>query len=239
MDLMNGVFQPYLDRFVVVFVDDILVYSRSRDENEEHLRVVLQILRERKLYVKNSKCEFWLDQVEFLGYVISCDGISVDPMKIESILNWNRPTNVTEVRSFLGLAGYCRRFVEGFSLIAAPITRLKRKSVKFEWADACEKSFQELKKRLTPALVLIISYTEEGFVIYSHASRQDLHYVLMQNGKVVAYASRQLRNHEKNYPTHDLELTAVVFALKLWRDYLYGARYEIYTNHKSLKYLFT
>ncbi|PKI56241.1 hypothetical protein CRG98_023372 [Punica granatum] len=120
---MNRVFQPYLDQFVVVFIDDILVYSRNRNEHEEHLRVVLQTLRERKLYAKFSKCEFWLDRVGFLGHVILGDGVSVDPTKIEAILNWNRPTSVTEVRSFLGLAGYYRRFVERFSLIAAPLTR--------------------------------------------------------------------------------------------------------------------
>ncbi|MDN4191041.1 hypothetical protein DDA71_12030, partial [Bifidobacterium longum subsp. longum] len=239
MDLMNRVFQPYLDQFVVVFIDDILVYSRNRNEHEEHLRVVLQILRERKLYAKFSKCEFWLDRVGFLGHVISGDGVSVDPTKIEAILNWNRPTSVSEVRSFLGLAGYYRRFVEGFSLIAAPLTRLTRKSVKFEWTDEYEQSFQELKKRLTTAPVLVIPSTDEGFVIYSDASHQGLGCVLMQNGRVVAYASRQLRNHEKNYPTHDLELAAVVFALKLWRHYLYGAKCEIYTDHKSLKHLFT
>ncbi|PKI73054.1 hypothetical protein CRG98_006549, partial [Punica granatum] len=143
------------------------------------------------------------------GHVISGDGVSVDPTKIEAILNWNRPTSVTEVRSFLGLAGYYRSFVEGFSLIAAPLTRLTWKSVKFEWTDECGQSLQELKKRLTTAPVLIIPSTDEGFVIYSDASHQGLGCILMQCGRVVAYASRQLRNHEKNYPTHDLELAAM------------------------------
>ncbi|PKI41879.1 hypothetical protein CRG98_037749 [Punica granatum] len=141
-----------------------------------------------------------------------------------SILSWNRPTSVTKVRSFLGLAGYYRRFVEGFSLIVVPLTRLTWKSVKFEWTNEYEQSFQELKKRMTTAPVLIIPSTDEGFVIYSDASHQGLGCVLMQNGWAVAYASRQLRNHEKNYPTHDLELATIVFALKLWRHYLYGAR---------------
>ncbi|PKI36041.1 hypothetical protein CRG98_043565 [Punica granatum] len=139
----------------------------------------------------------------------------MDPTKIEAILNWSRPTGVTELRSFLELVGYYRRFVEGFSLIATPLTRLTRKSVKFERTYECEQSFQELKKRLTTAPVLIIPSIDEGFVTYSDASHQGLGCVLMQNEKVVAYASRQLRNHEKNYPTHDLELAAVVFALKL------------------------
>ena len=215
MDLMNRIFKPYLDQFVVVFIDDILVYSKSSQEHEEHLRVVLQILREKKLYAKLSKCEFWLDSISFLGHVISKEGVSVDPMKVEAVVGWCRPTNVTEVRSFLGLAGYYRRFVEGFSRIAMPLSRLTQKQVKFEWTDDCEQSFQELKKRLVTAPVLAIPSGTEGFTIYSDASRKGLGCVLMQNGKVIAYASRQLKSYEQNYPTHDLELAAVVFALKI------------------------
>uniref|UniRef100_A0A2N9HRA9 RNA-directed DNA polymerase n=1 Tax=Fagus sylvatica TaxID=28930 RepID=A0A2N9HRA9_FAGSY len=239
MDLMNRVFHEYLDRFVIVFIDDILVYSKSLEEHEDHLRIVLQILRDKKLYAKLKKCEFWLNQVVFLGHVISKDGITVDPSKIEAVVSWDRPTNVSEVRSFLGLAGYYRRFVEGFSRIAAPLTHLTRKNAKFEWKEECEKSFQELKQRLVTAPVLTIPSSSGGFVIYSDASRKGLGCVLMQHGRVVAYASRQLKNYEQNYPTHDLELAAVVFALKIWRHYLYGEKCEIYTDHKSLKYFFT
>ena len=122
MDLMNRVFHEYLDRFVIVFIDDILIFSKSMEEHEEHLRNVFQILREKKLYAKFKRCEFWLDQVVFLGHVISKAGISVDPSKVEVVVDWARPTNVSEIRSFLGLAGYYRRFVEGFSCIAAPLT---------------------------------------------------------------------------------------------------------------------
>ena len=239
MDLMNRVFHEYLDRFVIVFIDDILIYSKSQEEHEEHLRIFLQILRERKLYAKLIKCEFWLNQVVFLGHVISKAGITVDPNKIEAVVNWDRPTNVSEVRSFLGRACYYRRFVEGFSCIVAPLTQLNQRNVKFEWKEECEKSFQELKRRLVTAPVLTIPSGTGGFVIYSDASHKGLDCVLMQNGKVVAYASRQLKNYEKNYPTHDLELSAVVFALKIWRHYLYGERCEIFTDHKSLKYFFT
>jgi hypothetical protein len=239
MDLMNMVFHEYLNRFVIVFIDDILVYSKSLEEHEDHLRIVLQILRDKKLYAKLKKCEFWLNQVVFLGHVVSKDGITVDPSKIEAVVSWDRPTNVSEVRSFLGLAGYYRRFVEGFSRIAAPLTHLTRKNAKFEWKEECEKSFQELKQRLVTAPVLTIPSSSGGFVIYSDASRKGLGCVLMQHGRVVAYASRQLKNYEQNYPTHDLELAAVVFALKIWRHYLYGEKCEIYTDHKSLKYFFT
>ncbi|KAL5546780.1 hypothetical protein UlMin_006467 [Ulmus minor] len=180
MDLMNRVFKPFLDKFVIVFIDDILVYSRSKEEHEEHLRITLQTLKDHHLFAKFKKCEFWLDKVAFLGHVISKDGVAVDPAKIEAVSNWNQPRTASEVRSFLGLAGYYRRFVEGFSKIATPLTNLTRKDVKFQWNDACERSFQELKRRLVSA-------------------------------PVIAYASRQLKDYEKKYPTHDLELAAVYF----------------------------
>ncbi|WOH07597.1 hypothetical protein DCAR_0727029 [Daucus carota subsp. sativus] len=237
MALMNKVFQPFLDKFVIVFIDDILVYSKSKSEHEEHLRIALQILRENQLYAKLSKCEFWLDHVVFLGHVISSKGIEVDPKKIEAIWNWEVPKNVTEVRSFLGMAGYYRRFVEGFSKIAGPMTKLLRKNVPFQWTEEAQQSFDELKRRLTSAPVLTTPSGQGGFVVYSDASQQGLGCVLMQYGKVIAYASRQLRPHEKSYPVHDLELAAIVFALKIWRHYLYGETFQISTDHKSLKYL--
>ena len=239
MDLMNRVFQPYLDRFAIVFIDDILVYSGSSKEHSKHLRIVLQTLRERPLYAKLSKCQFWLDRVTFLGHVISVEGVSVDPQKIEAVVNWKPPKDVSEVRSFLGLAGYYRKFVEGFSKIASPLTKLTRKDVKYDWVDACQQSFEELKGRLTSALVLALPNERDGFVVYSDASRQGLGCVLMQNDRVIAYASRQLKKHEENYPTHDLELATVVFALKIWRHYLYGVSCRIFTYHKSLQYIFT
>jgi len=239
MDLMNRVFRPYLDQFVIVFIDDILVYSSNKSEHEEHLRTVLETLRKHQLYAKFSKCEFWLSQVAFLDHVISTEGISVDPAKIEAVQGWKQPTCVTEIRSFLGLAGYYRRFVEGFSKIAAPMTKLIQKEVKFEWTAKCEKSFQELKDRLTSAPILAMPSGPGGYVVYTDASKIGLGCVLMQNGRVIAYGSRQLKRHEVNYPTHDLELAAVIHALKLWRHYLYGETFEVFTDHKSLKYVFS
>ena len=221
----------------MVFIDDILIYSKDETEHAEHLRIVLQTLRDKQLYAKFSKSEFWLREVGFLGHIVSGDGIRVDPSKISAIVDWKPPKNVTEVRSFLGLAGYYRRFVNGFSIIAAPMTRLLRKDVKFEWTEECQQSFEELKKLLTEAPVLIQPESGKEFVVYSDASLNGLGCVLMQEGKVVAYASRQLKPHERNYPTHDLELAAVVFALKIWRHYLYGEKCRVYTDHKSLKYL--
>ncbi|GJY35952.1 putative nucleotidyltransferase, ribonuclease H [Tanacetum coccineum] len=220
MDLMNRIFHEYLDKFVIVFIDDILVYSKSEEEHERHLRIVLEILRQKKLYAKFSKCEFWLQQVAFLGHIVSADGIIMDPSKVEAITKWPRPTTVTEVRSFLGLAGYYRRFVEGFSRLALPLTQLMRKGEKFVWTDERQESFEELKRRLVSAPILTLPSGSGGFQIYSDASKKGLGCVLMQHGKVIAYASRQLKPYEVNYPTHDLELAAVVFALKIWRHYL-------------------
>nr|CAD39902.2 OSJNBa0065B15.6 [Oryza sativa Japonica Group] len=231
MNLMNKVFMEYLDKFVVVFIDDILIYSRTKEVHEEHLCLALEKLREHQLYAKFSKCEFWLSEVKFLGHVISAGGVAVDPSNVESVTNWKQPKTVSEIRNFLGLAGYYRRFIENFSKIAKPMTRLLQKDVKYKWSEECEQSFQELKNRLISAPILILPGPKKGFQVYCDASKLGLGCVLMQDGKVVAYASRQLRPHEKNYPTHDHELAAVVHALKIWRllsvlDYDMGIHYH-------------
>ncbi|WVZ70210.1 hypothetical protein U9M48_018892 [Paspalum notatum var. saurae] len=207
MQLMNSVFMDYLDKFVVFF------------EAREH-----------KPYAKFGKCEFWIDEVRFLGHVVSKGGIAVDPSKVSTVTNWKVPEIPKEVRGFLGLAGYYRRFIENFSRIAKPMTSLLEKDAEFRWTNAQQAAFDELKKRLTTAFVLTLHDQQKKFIVYCDASK---------DGKVIAYASWQLRKHELNYPTHDLELAAVVHALKIWRHYLYGQRCEIYTDHKSLKYIFT
>ena len=180
-----------------------------------------------------------MNKVHFLGHVVSKESVSVDPAKVKAVSKWAVPANVIEIRSFLGLAGYYRRFVEGFSKIVAPLTALTRKGKKYEWIEKCDKSFQELKDRLTIAPTLILPTEDEDLVIYNDASKLGLGELLMQNGKVIAYASRQLKEHEKNYPSYDLELAVVFFALKIWRHYLYGAHCQVYTDHKGLKYMFT
>jgi len=162
MDLMNRVFSPYLDKFVVVFIDDILVYSKNEVEHEEHLRIVLKTLEENQLYAKLSKCEFWLEKVAFLGHVISKEGVSVDPSKIEAVTKWKSPKNVSEIRSFLGLAGYYRRFVKDFSKIAKPLTSLMRKENRFNWDESCEKAFLTLKERLITAPILALPEGSEN-----------------------------------------------------------------------------
>jgi hypothetical protein len=239
MNLMNKVFMEYLYQFVVVFIDDILVYSQNEEAHEDHLRLVLQKLHENQLYAKFSKCDFWLKEVAFLDHIITNGGIKVDPGKISEILNWKQPTDVSMIRSFLGLAGYYRRFIEGFCKIVKPLTSLLEKGKEFKWDEACQKCFEELKERLTTAPVLIMPDIHKGFGVYCDASHLGLGCMLMQEGKVIAYASRQLRKHENNYPTHDLELAIVVHSLKIWRHYMIGNKCKIFTDHKNLKYIFT
>ncbi|KAJ0576646.1 putative nucleotidyltransferase, Ribonuclease H [Helianthus annuus] len=238
MDLMNRVCKPYLDRFVIVFIDDILIYSKTQVDHERHLCLILELLRGERLYAKFSKCEFWINEVQFLGHVISEKGIHVDPAKIEAVKNWIAPKSPSEIRSFLGLAGYYRRFILNFSKIAVPLTTLTQKEKPFVWGPEQEESFQTLKDLLCNAPVLALPDGNDDYVVYCDASNRGLGCVLMQRDKVIAYASRQLKIHEKNYTTHDLELGAVVFALKIWRHYLYGTKCVVFTDHKSLQHIF-
>jgi hypothetical protein len=237
MDLMNRVCSQFLDRSVIVFIDDVLIYSKSEEDHRRHLREVLETLRVEKLYAKFSKCEFWLREIQFLGHLIGESGIKVDPAKIEAIKAWEAPKSPTEIRSFLGLAGYYRRFIKDFSRIAVPMTKLLKKTEPFVWTDDQERAFQILKECLCTAPILALPEGNEDFAVYCDASLSGLGCVLMQRGKVIAYASRQLRPAEENYPTHDLELAAVVLALKLWRHYLYGTKCTIYTDHRSLQHI--
>ncbi|KAI3797465.1 hypothetical protein L1987_32722 [Smallanthus sonchifolius] len=238
MDLMNRMCKPYLDKFVIVFIDDILIYSRTKEEHEQHLRIILDLLKTEQLYAKFSKCEFWLKEVQFLGHVVNEKGIHVDPAKIEAVKNWIAPKTPTEVRSFLGLAGYYRRFISNFSKIAVPLTALTHKGKSYVWGPKQEEAFQTLKQKLCDAPILTLPEGNDDLVVYCDASNLGLGCVLMQRGKVIAYASRQLKIHEKNYTTHDLELGAVIFALKIWRHYLYGTKCVVFTDHKSLQHIF-
>ncbi|GJV35043.1 putative reverse transcriptase domain-containing protein [Tanacetum coccineum] len=213
MDLMNQECKPYLEKFVIVFIDDILIYSKNKKEHEEHLKAILELLKKEELYAKFSKCEFWLPKVQFFGHVIDSQGIHMDPAKIESIKDWASPKTPTEIQKFLGLVGYYRRFIEGFSKIAKPMTKLTQKKVN--------------------APILALPEGSEDFIVYCDASIKGLGDVLMQREKVIAYASRQLKIHEKNYTTHDLELGAVVFALKIWTHYLYGTKCTVRIYQKS------
>ncbi|GJZ79587.1 putative reverse transcriptase domain-containing protein [Tanacetum coccineum] len=204
MDLMNRVCKPYLDKFVIVFIDDILIYSKSKQEHEEHLKLILELIKKEELYAKFSYCEFWIRKVHFLEHVIDSQGIHVDLAKIDSIKDWQSPKTPTEIRQFLGLA---------------------------------EAAFQLLKEKLCSARILALPEESEDFIIYCDASIKGLGTVLMERENVIAYASRQLKIHEKNYTTHDMELGAVVFALKIWRHYLYGTKCTMFTDHKSLQHI--
>jgi hypothetical protein len=239
MYLMNSVFMPKLDRFVVVFIDDILIYSKNLEDHERHLHVVLQTLRDHHLHAKFSKCEFWLDTVKFLGHTISSDGIPVDPSKVQEVLDWKPPISVHQIRSFLDRAGYYRCFIPDFSRIAKLKIELLKKGIKFSWNKKCEEAFHTLRAHLTTAPVLAQPDNSKPFDVYCDASGIGLGCVLMQDNRVIAYASQALRTHEQNYPTHDLELAAVIHALKIWRHHLMGTKCNIYTDHKSLKYIFT
>ncbi|GJT99412.1 putative reverse transcriptase domain-containing protein [Tanacetum coccineum] len=214
MDLMNRVCRLYLEKFVIVFIDDILIYSKTREEHEVHLGLILELLKEEKLYANFSKCEFWLRKVQFLRYVINRDGIHVDYSKIKAVKNWEAPRTPSEVSSFLGLVGYYHRFIPKFSKIAKPLTVLTKKSKTYNWGEEQENAFQTLKDKLCNAPVLALSDGPKDFVV-------------------------QLKIHEKNYTTHDLELGAVVFTLKIWRHYLYRTKSVIYTDHESLRHIFS
>nr|GEZ07594.1 putative reverse transcriptase domain-containing protein [Tanacetum cinerariifolium] len=207
MDLMNRVCTPYLDKFVIVFIDDILIYSKDKEEHEKHLKTILKLLKREQLYVKFSKCDFWLESVQFLGHVIDSEGVHVDPAKITAIKNWATSTTPTE------------------------------KNKKFEWETEAEEAFQMLKQKLCCAPILALPEGSDDVVVYCDASLRGFGAVLMQQEKVIAYTSRQLRTHEDNYTTHDLELGAVVFALRLWRHYLYGTKCVVYTDHQSIQYI--
>nr|GEW88240.1 putative reverse transcriptase domain-containing protein [Tanacetum cinerariifolium] len=246
MDLMNRVCKPYLDKFVSVFIDDILIYSKDEKEREEHLKAILELLKKEEFQgihvdpAKNESVKDWASPKspteisQFLGLagyyrrfiegfskiakpmtkLTQKKGIHVDPAKIESVKDWAFPKSPTEIHQFLGLAGYYRRFIEGFSKIDKPMTKLTQKKVKFEWGDKQEAAFQLLKQKLCSAPILALPGGSEDFIVYCDASNKGLGAVLMQREKVISYASRQLKTHEKNYTTHDLELGAVVFALR-------------------------
>nr|GEX51119.1 putative reverse transcriptase domain-containing protein [Tanacetum cinerariifolium] len=198
MDLMNQVCKPYLDKFMIVFIDDILIYSKDEKEHEEHLKAILELLKKEELYAKFSKCVFWIPKVQFLGHVIDRQGIHVDPAKIEFVNDWASPKSPTEICQFLGLAGYYRRFIEGFSQITKPMTKLTQKKVKFELGDKQEAVFQVLKQKLCSAPILALPEGSKDFIVYCDASNKGLGAVLMQREKVISYASRQLKIYEKN-----------------------------------------
>jgi hypothetical protein len=218
MCLMNGIFRNYLDKFVMVFLDDILIYSKSEEDHEHHLRLVLQVWIEHQLYAKLSNFSFYQKKIHYLGHIISEQGIAVDPEKIEAIKGWPTPRNLSDVRSFMGLVGYYRRFIVGFSKIYHPITSFQNKGTKFEWTLKCEKNCNMLKELLTSAHVLNIVDPNEIFVVCTNKCKEGLGGVLTQNGHVIGYESKKIKEHERNYAMHDLELVSIVHAVETGED---------------------
>ena len=241
MSLMNKIFEPLLDVCVIVYLDDILIFSRNMEEHKAHLRSVLDILRKNKLYAKLSKCTFFKNSVEFLGHIVSDKGVGTDPNKTKCIEEWKTPSNVSELRSFLGLATYYSKFVYKFADIAAPLTELLKDNVSFVWSDACVLAFKNLKQSLCTAPVLKIPDPCVPFVLHTDASDVAVGGVLSQNlngvENPVAYFSRKLSSAEVNYPVRDKELLAIVSCLSHWRHYLLGSKILIFTDHASLKFI--
>src|SRR3954453_17077951 len=243
MHLMQQTLRSFLDDFVIVFIDDILIYSKTLEDHTQHLRQVLQVLQEKQLYAKLSKCDFFKHEIGFLGHVINEHGIKMESSKVNAVTNWPIPTNVHELRSFLGLAGYYRRFVKDFSMIASPLTALLHKNQKYEWGADQDNAFTALKQAVSSAPLLIIPDPQLPYTLVTDASGYAIGAALCQdhgNGlQPCAFLSRKMNDAERNYPVHEQELLAIVHALREWRHYLLGNRITIITDHRSLQYLAT
>jgi hypothetical protein len=215
-----------------------LIYSQTIEDHDENLCLVLQCLREYKLYGKLSKCSFYQSKIHYLGHVISDVGIVMDLAKVEAIMEWPAPMNVPEVRSFMGLEGYYRRFIKGFSKIENLITELQKKNKKFVWTKKCTEYFRRLKELLTKEPILKVPEMEADFLVCTYISKEGLGRVLMKDGQVIAYISRKLRRHEEKYALHGLVFLAIIYALKVWRHYLVGRKIELKMDHCGLHHVF-
>ncbi len=242
MQLMQEVLAPFLDTFVVVYLDDILIYSTSLESHISHVHQVLQTLRKHQLFAKRSKCLLFQQRIEFLGYVISANGIEMESNKVQQITSWPIPASVKQVRQFLGLAGFYRRFISNFSSIAAPLSCLTKLNTTFTWTPECDKAFNQLKQCISNEPVLMLPREREPFIIQTDASKYAIGGVLMQHDehnqlRPIAFTSRKLQQAEINYATHDQEMLAVIHALKQWKHYvLNGTLTTIITDHHSLRF---
>lgn len=240
---MNDILRPYIDIFVQVYLDDILIYSRTREEHERHIRAVLQALREHQLYAKPSKCEFFKTEVKYLGFIISDEGIKMDPAKIRTIVDWKPPADVTDVKSFTGFAGFYRRWIKDFSRILAPITALERKDVPFHWTPACQQAFERLKKAFTSEPVLKHFDWDKPAVLETDASDYVCAGVLSQHDDdgilhPIAFFSKKMTPAECNYEIYDKELLAIVLCLEEWSAELKMSQHEVkvLSDHRNLEY---
>jgi hypothetical protein len=237
---MNDIFREWLDDFVVVYIDDILIYSSSLEEHAEHLRKVFQRLRENKLYAKREKCEFGVTKVDFLGHRITQEGLKMDDHKVKAILDWEPPKLVPALRSFLGLASYYHKFIKNFAKIAAPLTNLWKKStVTYEWEEACDEAFKTLKGILVKAPVLKLLDFDKEFQIHSDASDFAIEGVIVQEGKLVAFESKKLSETKRRWPTHEKEMWAIIHCLKTWGHYIGSKDVVVWIHNVTLKYFAT
>lgn len=241
MTLMNEIFKDCLDLSVVVYLDDILVYSRTEEQHLRDLELVLARLQEHELYAKLSKCDFFKTEVDFLGHIVGKDGIKVDPTKVQTVKDWPTLTSVKDIQSFLGLVNYYRRFIPSYALMALPLSEMIKKDVPFSWCSSQQAAFDFLKQALVTAPVLVIFAPNKPVTVHTDASDFAIGAVLMQDDRAVAYESRKLSPAERNYAVHEKEELAIVFALAKWRVYLHGTKdpFTIFTDHESLKHLDT
>jgi len=236
--MMNQVFHDFIaEGWVIVYLDDVLIFSKNEEEHKEHLRRVFQRLQEHKLYVKITKCSFCQPQLKYLGFVVGKDGLKTDMDKVSTIVDWPRPTNVTEVRQFLGLCNFFRRFVQGYSSLVAPLNRLLKKQIAWYWGEECEEAFMGMKEVLTSAPVLKIPEPDKPYRLVCDASTVGIGAVLCQDGRPCAYFSRQMSEAERRYHITEQELLAVISALKEWRCYLLGTPFEVVTEHSANTFL--
>jgi hypothetical protein len=234
--LMNDIFRPYLRKFVLIFFYDILIYSSSMEDHLEHLRLVFTILREHSLFVKKSKCSFARAEVEYLGHIVSRDGMAADPSKIQAMVNWPMPKTIKALRGFLGLTGYYRKFVQDYGKISAPLTALLKKDA-FQWNDVADEAFARLKWAMTTTPVLALPDFNKMFILECDASGLGIGAVLMQEGRPIAFTSKALSPLHLSLSVYDKEMLAIIHAVAKWRPYLIGRRFQIRTDHKSLKYI--
>ncbi|XP_022864502.1 uncharacterized protein LOC111384459 [Olea europaea var. sylvestris] len=237
--LMNKIFYPYLDKFVVVYLDDIVIYSNTLEEHVGHLKIIFQVLRENKLYIKKEKCSFAKEEVHFLGHIIRHGHLKMDGAKVKAINEWEPPTKVTELRSFLGLVNYYRRFIKGYSSRAAPLTDLLKKSQRWEWTVKCQRAFDDLKAAVMLEPVLALPDFNKSFEVQTDASDFAIGGVLMQEGHPIAFESRKLNDTERRYTVQEKEMTAIVHCLRVWRHYLLGSRFMIKMDNVATSYFQT
>jgi len=234
---MNDIFREWLDDFVVIYIDDILIYSGSLEEHAEHLRKVFQRLRENKLSTKFEKCKFGVTEVDFLGHRIIQEGLKMDDYKVKAIVDWEPPKSVLALRSFLGLASYYRKFIKNFAKIAAPLTNLLKKSaVTYEWGGACDEAFETLKGILVKAPVLKLPDFDKDFEIHFNASDFAIGGVLVQEGRPVTFESKKLSETKRRWPTHEKEMWAIKHCLKTWGHYVGSKDVVVWINNMTLKY---